>query len=185
MRNGNYCAFYVAEPFNSSALGANATKDFCYYNLLRTWKGANASFPFVDSHDKTYSVRDNSDWENTLKPRLRERLRVSKNIVLFLSGSTANSRALREEVDYGINDQGLPVIVIYPEFKSKESLLKNGVLGQEVKRLWDSLPTFRDSMAKVPTLHVPMDKSVISDALKHSGFMLASKSNPDFYWFKL
>ena len=34
-RNGNYAAFYVAEPFNASALGAHATKDFCYYNMLR------------------------------------------------------------------------------------------------------------------------------------------------------
>ena len=24
---GNYCAFYVSEPFNESALGAHATKD--------------------------------------------------------------------------------------------------------------------------------------------------------------
>ena len=52
-RNGNYSAFYVAEPFNESNLGANATKDFVYYNMLRAWKGADSSFPFVDSHDKT------------------------------------------------------------------------------------------------------------------------------------
>lgn len=32
-RTGNYCAFYVAEPFNQNNLGANAAKDFCYYNL--------------------------------------------------------------------------------------------------------------------------------------------------------
>ena len=70
-RNGNYTAFYVAEPFHPSSLGANATKDFQYYNTLRMWKGADATFPFVDSHDKTYSVRDGSDWEYTLKPRLR------------------------------------------------------------------------------------------------------------------
>ena len=119
-RNGNYSAFYVSEPFNPSALGANATKDFQYYNLLRAWKGAESNFPFIDSHDKTYNVRDGSDWESTLKPRLRERLQKSKNIVFFLSSVTANSRALREEIDYGVNDQGLPVIVIYPEYDTKE-----------------------------------------------------------------
>ena len=43
-RNGNYTAFYVAEPFHPS-LGANATKDFQYYNTLRMWKGADATFP--------------------------------------------------------------------------------------------------------------------------------------------
>jgi hypothetical protein len=182
-RNGNYAAFYVAEPFSSSALGAHATKDFCYYNLLRTWKGADTSFSFNDSHDKTYNVRDNSDWESTLKPRLRERLRCSKNIVLFLSSSTANSRALREEIDYGINDQGLPVIVIYPEYDTKQSLLTDGVLKQAVKNLWDKLPVFRDSMKSVPTIHVPMSKSLIEESLRKEDFMIATKTNPDYFWY--
>lgn len=175
IRNANYTAFYVAEPFSPSSLGANATKDFCYYNTLRMWKGADTSFPFTDSHSTTYSVRDNSDWELTLKPRLRERLRLSKNIVLILSSSTANSRAIKEEIDYGINDQGLPVIVVYPEYDSKESLLANGALKQSVKNLWDKLPMFRDSMYKVPTLHVPMAKNLIKSALQDNEFMLATK----------
>lgn len=183
-RNGNYAAFYVTEPFNSSSLGANATRDFCYYNTLRMWKGADASFPFNDSHDKTYSVRDGSNWELTLKPRLRERLRSSKNIVLFLSSITTSSRALREEIDYGINDQGLPVIVIYPEYATKESLLNNGVLKQAIMNLWGNLPIFRDSMSKVPTLHVPMNKELIKSALQDSGFMVGSKKAPDIYWYK-
>ena len=183
-RNGNYAAFYVAEPFNASALGAHATKDFCYYNMLRAWKGKEASFPFNDSHDKTYNVRENSDWETTLKPRLRERLRSSKNIVLFLSSNTSNSRALREEIDYGINDQGLPVIVIYPEYDTKEGLLLNGSLSQSVKNLWGRLPIFRDSMNKVPTLHIPNKKEIIEASLKDSDFMLATKTTANFYWYK-
>ncbi len=180
-QNGNYAAFYVAEPFDASALGAHATKDFQYYNLLRAWKGADSAFPFIDSHDKTYNVRDGSDWESTLKPRLRERLRSSKNIVLFLSSITANSRALREEIDYGINDQGLPVIVIYPEYDSKEGLLTNGALKQSVKNLWDKLPIFRDSMKEVPTLHVPMKKELIKTALQDEGFMVGSKKESGIY----
>lgn len=44
-RNGNYAAFYVAEPFDPSALGANATKDFQYYNLLRAWKQQTKGHP--------------------------------------------------------------------------------------------------------------------------------------------
>ena len=180
-RNGNYAAFYVAEPFDPSALGANATKDFQYYNLLRAWKGADSSFPFNDSHDKTYNVRDGSDWESTLKPRLRERLRNSKNIVLFLSSITVSSRALREEIDYGINDQGVPVIVIYPEYDSKVSLLTNGALKQSIKNLWDKLPMFRESMKEVPTLHVPMKKELIKSALQNDGYMLGSKKEPGIY----
>jgi len=180
-RNGNYTAFYVAELFHPSALGANATRDFQYYNTLRMWKGADATFPFVDSHDKTYSVRDGSDWEYTLKPRLRERIRNSKNIIFILSSITTNSRALREEIDYGINDQGLPVIVIYPGYTTKESLLVNGSLKQEIKNLWGNLPVFRDSMSKVPTLHVPMNKELIKKSLQDGGFMVGSKKAPDIY----
>jgi hypothetical protein len=182
-RSGNYAAFYVAEPFNPTSLGAHATRDFCYYNTLRMWKGADASFPFTDSHAMTYSVRDGSDWDTTLKPRLRERLRASKNIVLILSSTTANSRAIREEIDYGINDQGLPVIVIYPEYDSKESLVANGSLKQSVRNLWDRLPVFRDSMGKVPTLHVPMAKTLITQALQNTEFMLATKRAPDYFWY--
>ena len=100
-RNGNYSAFYVKEPFSESNLGANATRDFVSYNLLRAWKGDDSSFPFIDSHEKNYNVRDGSDWELTLKPRIRERIRNSKNEILFLSWITKNSRALREEIDYG------------------------------------------------------------------------------------
>lgn len=180
-RIGNYTAFYVAEPFHPSSLGANATKDFQYYNTLRMWKGADATFPFIDSHDKTYSVRDGSDWEYTLKPRLRERLRSSKNIILILSGITANSRALREEIDYGINDQGLPVIVVYPEYGTAASLLVNGTLKQPVKALWNRLPAFRDSMGRVPTLHVPMNKELIRKALQDGDFMVGSKTAPKIY----
>ncbi len=180
-RTGNYASFYVAEPFHPSSLGANATRDFQYYNTLRMWKGADATFPFVDSHDKTYSVRDGSDWEQTLKPRLRERLRHSKNIILILSAITTNSRALREEIDYGINDQELPVIVVYPEYSTKESLLVNGSLRSSVKTLWGRLPVFRDSMDKVPTLHVPMNKDLIKTALQDGDFMVGSKTAPGIY----
>ena len=108
----NYSAFYVSEPFSESSLGAHATKDFCYYNMLKAWKGSDSTFPFNNAHETTYNVRDNSDWELTLKPRLRARLRNSKNIILFLSSNTVNSRALREEIEYGINELKLPIIVI-------------------------------------------------------------------------
>ena len=53
------------------------------------------------------------------KLRLHERLNNSKNIILFLSANTVNSRALREEIDYGINNCGLPIIVVYPDYKNK------------------------------------------------------------------
>lgn len=183
-KNGNYCAFYVAEPFSESVLGAHATKDFVYYNLLRSWKGNDSTFPFNDSHNKTYNVRDSSNWELTLKPRLRERLRNSKNVILFLSERTVNSRALREEIDYGINSLGLPVILIYPDYDTQVSLLQNDSLKQVIKNLWSKLPVLRDSMDKVPTLHVPMNKRLITTSLKNIDFMVNTKTAPGVYFYR-
>lgn len=184
-RNGNYSAFYVAEPFNESNLGASATRDFVTYNMLRMWKGQDSTFPFNDSHNKNYNVRDGSNWEYTLKPRLRERIRNSKNIVLVLSSVTKNSRALREEIDYGINDQGLPIIVIYPEYSEKSDIASLSGIKQQIKNLWDNLPVFRDNMYKVPTLHVPYKKDLIRSALLDSNYMINTKGNAVASYYRL
>ncbi|MFG5863822.1 TIR domain-containing protein [Metapseudomonas sp. CR1201] len=184
-RNGNYCAFYVAEPFYPSALGANATKDFVYFNMLKAWKAQDTSFPFNDSHAKTYSVRDGSDWESTLKPRLRERLQSSKNIVLFLSSNTFESRAVKEEIEYGIGNQGLPVIIIYPEYSEKTDLVAGGELKSAIKALWNKLPSLKLYMGNVPVLHVPMKKELIRSALGDSEFTVSGKTNPGNYWYKI
>ena len=184
-RNGNYAAFYVDEPFEEGNLGAHATEDFVYYNLLRAWKGADSSFPFIDSHDKNYNVRDSSDWEKTLKPRIRERIGKSKNLVLFLSSVTRSSRALREEVDYGINKMGLPVIVVYPDFSEKSDIVvcKTGTIRKQVKDMWDKLPKFRDSMGDVPTIHVPNKKTLIKKALEDDDFKVQTKGRATIYFF--
>ena len=184
-RNGNYSAFYVDEPFNESNLGANATKDFVYYNLLRAWKADDSNFPFIDSHNKNYNVRDGSDWEKTLKPRLHDRLNNSKNIILFLSSITKNSKALREEVDFGINTDELPVIVVYPEYSNKSDIAdsKTKEIKRVIKNLWDKLPKFRDSMNKVPTIHIPNKKDLIKSALDDTGFMVNTKKEPGIYFY--
>ena len=184
-RNGNYSAFYVAEPFSESNLGAHATKDFVYYNLLRAWKAKEASFPFIDSHDKNYNVRDGSDWEKTLKPRIQERLRSSKNLVLFLSSLTTSSRALREEVNYGVNSMGLPVIVVYPDFTEKSDIIDCDTerIRQKIKNRWDRLPIFRDSMKNVPTLHIPNAKSLIKQALQDDDLKVQTKADPKIFFY--
>ena len=179
-RNGNYCAFYVSEPFDESNLGAYATKDFCYYQMLKAWKGADASFPFINSHDKTYDVRDGSDWESTLKPRLHARLRDSKNIILFLSSETHNSCALREEISYGMCYLGLPVIVVYPDL-SKTEIAVDRKIKRAAEKLWDNLPIFRDNFRSVPTCHVPLDKDLITRALNDKDFTIQGKTS-NFLW---
>lgn len=184
-RNGNYSAFYVDEPFSEGNLGAYATKDFVSYNLLRAWKGDDSTFPFVDSHEKNYNVRDNSDWEKTLKPRIHNRLNNSQNIILFLSSITKNSRALREEINFGIGSNGLPVIVVYPEYDEKSDIIncESKTIKQKIKNLWDKLPAFRDSMTDVPTLHLPYKKILIKKALNDSDFMVNSKCSAGAFFY--
>ena len=184
-RNGNYTAFYVAEPFNENNLGVASTPDFVYYNLLRMWKGRESEFPFIDSHDKTYNVRDGSDWERTLKPRLHQRLLNSKNIILFLSSETKYSRALREEIDYGINVLGLPIIVIYPDYSEANEIAdpKLGIRAP-IRNLWDKLPVFKNNMDKVPTLHIPLKKKLIGSALNDPDLMVNTKASPIVYYYE-
>ena len=183
-RNANYSAFYVKEPFNESNLGAYATPDFLYYNQLRAWKAKDSSFPFIDAHDKSYNVRDDSKWE-TLKQRLHDRLDVSKNIILFLSSNTKNSKALREEIDYGINVKGLPVIVIYPEMSEKSDIAGENGIKTKVKDLWNNIPIFRDSMSSVATIHIPYKKSLIESALKDEKFQVSTMKDTKDYYYSL
>lgn len=184
-RNGNYSAFYVSEPFSENNLSASSTRDFVLYNLLRAWKGLDSTFPFNDSHNKTYNVRDGSDWEKTLKPRLHDRLKNSKNIILFLSSITKNSRALREEMNFGIGNCGLPVIVVYPEYGEKGDIINctSKTIKQQIKNLWGNLPAFRDSMGSVPTIHLPNKKELIKKALNDSEFMVNTKCAAGIYFY--
>lgn len=178
----NYSAFYVAEPFSQYNLGANAAPDFCYYNMLCAWKGKDPGFPFHDAHRTTYNVRDDSSWEYTLMPRLHERLRNSKNIILFLSGNTCSSRALREEIDYGMCYLGLPVIVVYPDCSSNLWVTDgNNHPSDRIRRLWDKLPVFRDNLSNYPTCHVPMCKDYITKALNDGDFTIQHKHH-NFCW---
>jgi hypothetical protein len=99
---------------------------------------------------------------------------------------TVSSRALKEEVDYGINTKGLPVIVIYPEYSEKSDIVtseKN--FKKQIKDLWDKLPKFRDSMGNVPTLHVPNKKALIKKALEDKNFMVTTKCNAGTYFFPI
>lgn len=185
-RNGNYSAFYVDEPFSESNLGAAATHDYVYYNMLRMWKGKDSSFSFNDSHNKNYNVRDGSDWEKTLKPRLHDRLNDSKNIILFLSSITKNSRALREELDYGINTKKLPIIVVYPDYEQKSDIVDaNGNFKKSIKDLWDKIPVFRNNMDSVATIHIPCKQTYIKSALKDEDFMVSTMAKPGRYYYKL
>lgn len=103
----------------------------------------------------------------------------------MLSNITRNSRALREEIDYRINVQGLPVIVIYPDFDSKGDIADSYGIRGRVRDLWDLLPVFRDSMRKIPTIYVPYKKALIRAAFEDEKFMINSKIDTKDYYYSL
>lgn len=160
----SYTAFYVADNFKETNLGARSQHDFCYYNALRLWSVTDENFPFHDAHDMTYNVRDDSEWE-TLKSRLHERLRKSDNIILILSDITKNSQALREEIDYGVNLLGLPVIITYPDLEMSEILKEGSLNTEKLQNYWQKLPILQTIWDKVPTFHIPFKKNYIGSAI--------------------
>lgn len=87
-RNGTYIAF--------DGLGQSdpSMSDQKYYRTIEMWKGNDdIKFSYTNSHDKTYAVRDDSLC-STLKARIQERLRGSKNILVILSPDTRETGSM-------------------------------------------------------------------------------------------
>lgn len=164
-RNGTYIAFYVNEGENNTNLGANACSGLRDYNIIKLWQ-KNGDIDFIDSHAKTSQVKDDSSWE-TLKERLRERLRESKNIILLLGDYTKQSKALREELCYGIKNLKLPLIIAYCGI---DIVVREENLNKLEEFIECKLPVYKDLKNIVPTLHVPFRKVYLKDALEYDKF---------------
>lgn len=113
---------------------------------------------------------------------MSERLRGSKNIILFLSSATIESKALKEELEYGMNTQGLPVIVIYPDYSEKTDIADINGIKQSIKNLWDKVPTFKKYLYDVATIHIPMKQSFITSALKDEDVMVNTMKKGTFFY---
>jgi len=163
-RPQNYCSFYVKAPFVEYKVNATSTPDYCYYNLLKTWRRGDRSFNYYDAHCLTYSLRDGSDFEETVKPLIHERIDRSKNLILILTGFTKETQVMNEELDYGINRKGKPVVVVYPELTAAEIFDPDGTVSEKAKKLWDAAPVFRDNREKVFVQHVSFEKAAIHEA---------------------
>jgi hypothetical protein len=112
-RNGTYVAFHAAGTSDPTA------SDMKYFNLLKAWHVRDESdFTFVDSHQKTYAVRDSSR-RDTLRARLAERLRNSKNMVLVLGETTRfDTDWVPFEIEYAIETCEIPIIAAYPGYNT-------------------------------------------------------------------
>lgn len=111
-RSGTYAAFHAAGTSDPTA------SDIKYYNLLRAWRERDDyEFRFINSHEKA-EVRDSSSRE-TLRRRLAERLRNSRNMVLILGETTRfDTDWVPYEISYAIDGCAIPIIAAYPGYRA-------------------------------------------------------------------
>ena len=117
-RNGTYVAFDgndTTDPTKS---------DMKYYGLLQSWNSnKNIEFSFSDSHKKTYQVNDSSQIE-TLKARLQERMRNSKNMLIIISEDTNWNRGmLNFEIEKAVDYYNIPLIIAYAKYNKRCRLI--------------------------------------------------------------
>ncbi len=152
-RTGTYVAF--------DGLGqTDPTKsDFRYYSTIQAWDANKAiDFRFVNSHEKTDAVRDSSKMA-TLKSRILERLRVSKNVIVLLSSQTRKSGSmLSYEIEQAVDTYGLPLIVTYVD-------LQVVLQPDRLSDYWPSALSVRIGNAQGSMIHIPFAKNPIMDAL--------------------
>ena len=152
-RNGTYVAFHAngtAEPTES---------DMKYYNLLKAWKvRSDGEFEFVNSHDKTAAVRDSSSRE-TLRARLAERLRNSKNMLLIIGDTTRfDTDWVPFEIEYAVDTCKIPIIAAYPQY---EYILRPG----DLRPLWPAALAKRIDNGTAHVIHIPFKQAPLTDAL--------------------
>ena len=174
-KTGTYVAFYVDETTKVNN-NIQTAKDLCNYRTIEMWKATTDDFHFINSHDKTYEVRDDSEYETLLR-RLKERLNLSKNMVLLLSSHTKQSRALKDEIECA-SDLGLPIIVVYIDIDDNDEIRSNGSLTSKVKMYWNKVPSLKSKIenGEITTLHIPFLKSYVQLALGDSDLTLNGKN---------
>ncbi len=162
-RNGTYVAF------DGNATTNPTEGDMKYYGLLQKWNASNNfELRFSDSHKKTYQVRDSSTIR-TLKSRLLERMKYSKNMLLIISGDTNWDRGmLNFEIEEAVEHYNIPLIVTYPGFRA---ILKPS----SHKEKWPKAlhERIRNNTAKC--IHVPFREKAIAEAI--SCYSIHNKEN--------
>ncbi len=157
-RNGTYVAF------DGQGEACPANSDYKYFNTLKMWQNSNRiDFNFVNSHEKTYGVRDSSS-EATLKSRLRERMRNSKNMLVIVSDDTNYDRGLLNwEIKTAVEDYNLPIIVAYTG-ETSFCYLTDRLIQKLPKKLREYVMS---DAAKIA--HIIFNKEKIKDAIDYYG----------------
>lgn len=152
-RTGTYIAF--------DGLGQSdpSKSDFRYYAMLQAWsKNTNIDFRFVNSHEKTYAVRDTSSRE-TLCARIRQRLSASKNMLIILSEDTRyTGSVLSYEIQQAIDVCKIPLIIAYPGYPAIFDLAA-------LAYMWPKALIERIDNPGTKAIHIAFQKNPILDAI--------------------
>lgn len=152
-RNGTYVAFH-ADGTNQPG-----KSDIDYYNLMKAWSAkSDDDFTMINSHEKTAAVRDSS-LKSTLRARLLERLRNSKNMVLVIGKTTKNDTDwVPFEISQAIDSYKIPLIAAYTDY---DSICEPAQLGH----LWPSALAQRIDNRTAHVIHIPFKKAPLMDAI--------------------
>lgn len=152
-KNGTYIAFHANDTPNPTE------SDIKYYNTMKMWKVRDDDdFSFVNSHEKTSSVRDTSKKE-TLRRALVERLNNSKNMVLIIGETTRfDTDWVPFEIEHAIDQCSLPIIAAYPKY---DAITAPALLAS----LWPKALSERINNGTAHVIHIPFKKEPLADAL--------------------
>lgn len=154
-RNGTYVAFDgqgEANPKNS---------DLHNFQLLKAWQANdNIRFNFINSHEKTYGVRDTSS-EVTLKTRLKERMAHSKNMLVIVSSLTNKNRGLLNwEIQQAVEVYKLPIIVAYVGLDSLNKVILNSYKNRFPSKLHEYVNNNTAKVAHIPFLQFNIGEAI-------------------------
>ena len=163
-RNGTYIAFHANGMTDPTA------SDMKYYNLLKAWTShGDDEFAFVNSHDKTRSVRDTS-LHSTLRAELVKRLRNSKHLLLIIGQTTREDTDwVPFEIKYAIEDCELPIIAAYTVY-DRPIYNPSALSGY-----WPRALRIRIKNQTAGAIHIPFKKEPIRcaiDQFSHNNFPL-------------
>lgn len=146
--------------------------DLMSYRTIQGWnKDKTIPFSLNDAHDVN-EARDNSLPESIIN-QLRERMELSKNIILLISPATNQNRKgiLQWELGYAIRHQ-LPIILVFIKYNNNDTSSSD--------KLWSDLypkvhSIIRDAKEKY-CLICPFDRDQIFSAIQtYSNTNLPSK----------
>ncbi len=154
---GNRTGVYIA--FDGLGQVDPAKSDQMYYRTIQMWDAhRDIDFKFVDSHEKTAAVSDSSKIE-TLKQRIRDRLSMSKSMVVILSSRTRKRGSmLSYEIEQAVDGYKLPLIIAYVDY----DVVANPEM---LSSYWPDALSLRINNHTADAIHIPFCKNALLDAI--------------------